>query len=357
MKIVTFEKPLELEMGYWGYRYFLAPGLPFIFLNHEVTKLDARVGRFQTRPLDDTPRPYAGEDLARRSLLFISLGGYGDVLCFLQALNALQTRFPDADIDVCTHMDLYWLMKQFGFKGGWLSYPTKLPYLNRYDYYQTSDGIDIRGEAGKANITSLFHDLLKVERNPSASSLTLDQGALQAMQLPAASRKRIAIQVDAGTGVHKRYPEALIYRLSERLGEAGVDVYLVGSGVRPDTGNRENLHDYTDRTATIVEFVALLSQMDLIIAPDSVGAHIGGILQTPTIALFSVTSDHNLAHYTSVTTLASQAVCAPCMSLQKCPSGYDSCVAFDDVSVSPERVSETALEMLGESHEKGATEK
>ena len=220
MNIITFEKPIQIEIGYWKYRQPLSPGVPYLFLDKEMAKLGQKDESLQTGPINEEPRLYQGEELTGSSLLFVSLGGYGDALCFLQALNALQARYPDAEIDICTHMDIFWLMKQFNFRGGWLSYPPKLDYLKKYDYFQTSDSLQSGETSGEKNITRLFHDLFGVDPDLSASHLTLDSAAQQAMKLPLGSGKRIAIQVDAGNGVNKIYPLDYVTRLSVMLSES-----------------------------------------------------------------------------------------------------------------------------------------
>ena len=254
-------------------------------------------------------------------------------------------------------MDIFYLMKQFNFRGGWLSYPPKFDYLKKYDYCQTSDGLKPMEISGEKNITRLFHDLFRVNPVLSTCHLTLDSGAQQAMKLSPRPSKSIAIQVDSGNGVNKSYPVEYIYRLSVMLSESGYEVYFVGSEVRLNVKDKGNIHDFVDRTPTIVEYVALLSQMDGIITPDSAGVHIGGLLNIPTLVLFSVTYCENVDHYPSVTSLASKKPCAPCMNLYKCPAGHDSCVAFQDSSIAPEQVFNTAVEMIEVTHEKGATEK
>jgi len=211
--------------------------------------------------------------------------------------------------------------------------------------------------SGEKNITRLFHDLFRVNNGLSTCHLTLDSGAQQAMKLPPNSKKRIAIQVDSGHGVNKSYPVEYIYRLSVMLSESGYEVYFVGSEVRIDVKGKRNIHDFVDRTPTIVEYVAILSQMDGIITPDSAGVHIGGLLNIPTLVLFSVTYCENVDHYPSITSLAPKISCAPCLDLYKCPAGHDSCVAFQDSAIAPEQIFNIAVEMIKAPHEKGTTNK
>ncbi len=348
MKIITFRREPLFEIGYWKYCHALAAGRPYVFFDKEIEKIRDHRAFYDLGEMEPHPPVYRGEDLGGKSLLFASLGGYGDALCFLQALNTLQARFPGAAIDIASHMDIYLFIRQFGFRGGWLGYPLKLRDLRRYDYYQTSDAIYGFPDAYRANIARLYGRILHVTLDISRSPFTpLD---LPETVLPEgrADTKRVAIQVNTEKGSHRNYPPEKIARLAERLREAGFEVFLVGNASHPSLPSRGGgIHDCIGRTATPLELAGLLHRMDVIVTPDSLSAHIGGTLGIPTLVIFNVTGREKTDHYPSVIPLSSGRPCSPCYDLFRCPEGHGSCWALEGDDLAPEAIFERVAGLAG----------
>jgi heptosyltransferase-2 len=87
--------------------------------------------------------------------------------------------------------------------------------------------------------------------------------------------------------------------------------------------------------------------MTVVVAHDSMIMHLAAALGRPTVALFGPTSRDHASLYTHSTSLASAAPCAPCHEAgQRCPKGYERCIAWDDDAVRPQTVADAVLERV-----------
>lgn len=339
MKIIKFKEDAHFEIGYWGYKHHLPAGIDYVFFDEEINKIKSHEEFFETKKIMSESTLYEGQDLTNKSLLFISLGGYGDALCFLQAINSPQKKYPSAQIDISTHMDIFMFIRQFSYTGGWQNYPLRLDYFKEYDYYQSSDSIYSFDEAYKENIARLYGRIFKIDIELLLTRFSCVDVSKLAIKLKHSGKKRVAIQVDTEKGSTRAYPHETILDLAGLLCGSGYEVYLVGSGFSLLGARRiKCLHDYTGATATVLELAGILAQMDVIITPDSVSAHIGGILGVPTIVLFSVTGEEKTNHYASTIPIVSSISCSPCYDVARCKLGNDFCQAFYDTSMSPDAV-------------------
>ncbi len=348
MKLVRFKKSVALEMGSLKFTYTLPAGRDYLFFDGTVKQIEESGHSFESRSPAGEIAFYSREPLDGKSLLFASLGGYGDVLCLVQALNALQSRYPGAGIDLAVAPDQYALAKAFSFRGGWLPPPLRLGALKRYDYLQSSEAL--RGLEGhdydRDNVARMFFDLFSLPLDLGHSPYRAGVDRASSAGIP----KRVAIQVDALWGSNRAYPARQMADLAALLAGKGWEVFLTGfhRGFGGTNGSGR-IHNLINRLPSVLDLVALLAGMDAIVSPDSLSAHLGGMLGLPTVALFSVTGAHKLDHYPSVRALASGLPCSPCYQLFKCPRGLESCAAFEDAAVAPARVLEEVERTLEES--------
>jgi len=185
-------------------------------------------------------------------------------------------------------------------------------------------------------MTLFFAETMGVSLSEGNTFLTVNPADYSLADLPDSSKKWVGIQVSAGKS-DKSYPSDLIIKLIEKLIENSYQVFLLGdSWDGPPLSGEKDLWNMIGKTPTIIDFAAMLSKMDHIICPDSVSAHIGGVLGIPTLVLFSVTSSENFSHFPSVFCLTSRAECSPCYALNHCPIGKHDCTAMEDHSMKPE---------------------
>lgn len=342
MKIVRLRQQVTLPVGPAKHPYTFYPDVPYVILNREARTANTPDLFLSVEDLDDSVSPYAGQDLTGRSLLCVFFGRYGDALMLAQSLNALRTKYPTATIDLAVHGDVFELMEAFGFRGcrqvGW---PLTQADFRSYEYFFSAECVESVFDLHRRNMTLAFADAMGVqlpdtERHPR----NLDSGSSDSpWQIPYGNvKKRVGIQVSASKS-NKFYPPQLLARLLKEFRTRGFEVFLLGdSGDVPDICADQGIHSMVGKTPGIVDFAQVLSQMDLLLGPDSVGAHIGGLLSIPTCVLLSVTSPANFSHYSSVSCLPSSADCAPCYALNHCPLGKPDCLAMHHESMRPEVV-------------------
>lgn len=347
MKIITFEQNVLLNMGYWKFTHKLSAGIEYVVFNKFFDNLSESMDIFVIRDLGDEVTFYQREDLTEKLLLFTAMGGYGDGLSLIQALNALQNKYPTAQVDLMVHLDTYLLVKQFGFKGDWVDYPISLDYLKRYDYFQTAESLYGTPGYYKNNVARMFCEMFSVPMELAHSKFR-PAGIAMATRLGTSEKKRVAIQVDALTGDMRSYPDHSIKTLALLLSKSGLEVYLVGFHDNPSVfGSGPGIHNFVNRLSSIVDLAGLISQMDVIVAPDSVGGHLGGLLDIPTIVLFGVTGTDKMDQYPSVHGIQSELPCSPCYQLHKCPMEYERCMAMEHISVSPANMMYKIMLILG----------
>ena len=130
------------------------------------------------------------------------------------------------------------------------------------------------------------------------------------------------------------------------LADGGVDVFLVGvddaasqraSAVQP----QNRIYDFVNRTPSVGDLAALLSQMDFVITSDSFPLHLTGALGIDSLAIFTSTDAVIATDYPCVTALQSGESCSPCRVADgACPVGHSGCIAHGNASLSPQRIAE-----------------
>lgn len=347
MKILTLKQNAEIHMGYCKFHHKLGAGIEYVIFDKFFDTLQGMNDVLLVRDLEDEVPLYRGEDLAGRSLLFTTMGGYGDGLSAIQALNTLQNRYPTAQIDLMVHLDMFFLLKHFSFQGDWVEYPVSLDYFERYDFYQTSESVYGFENYYRRNVARMFCELFSVPMD-LRHTVFRPRGVTHVFSSEENAGKRVAIQVDAMSGNTRFYPIHRVMELAEGLSAKDFHVYLVGFLDSPPRFDPSaNIHNFINRLSSVTDVAGLLSRMDVIVAPDSVGGHLGGLLNIPTVALFSVTGTDKMDQLSSVYGMQPELSCSPCYQLYRCPLGRGRCDAMEHASMSPERIIQKVLEMAG----------
>ncbi len=123
------------------------------------------------------------------------------------------------------------------------------------------------------------------------------------------------------------------------LGDAGADLSIPASGPM--------ITDMRSRTQTVLELAVWLRAVDVVVAHDSFVMHLAGALGRPTVALFAPTASAHVAPYANAVALASTQDCSPCHeTTDRCPRGFDRCVARDCSTVRPQAVADAVAQRL-----------
>lgn len=151
----------------------------------------------------------------------------------------------------------------------------------------------------------------------------------------------------------KIYPLKAMRQVIDKLTERGVTVYLFGGGEREVTAlehwarSREGCVCVAGRHS-IADELAIMAQMDLMIAMDSANLHMASIAGTRTISIWGCTVPYS--GYLDFTLKPEDAMCLnlpcqPCtvVGVNHCPMGHADCLR----KISPEMVADKAFEALG----------
>ena len=152
---------------------------------------------------------------------------------------------------------------------------------------------------------------------------------------------KVGIQVKAGSPI--RTPSFifwidLITKLSESI--QNIDFFLI-EGVKPKISQKIvsemkrsqniNMHIFGSESRDIKDLIALVSMMDLVIAPDSSVIHIAAGLSIPSIGIYGPFPSHlRIKYYDKCVGFDSPASCAPCFT-----HGHKPCKFATEVQSSP----------------------
>ena len=156
--------------------------------------------------------------------------------------------------------------------------------------------------------------------------------------------------VVAGEGQTLRsYPQSMLRELIAQLVQRGVCCVLLGDAEAdlsiPASGPM--ITDMRSRMPTVLEFAVWLRAVDVVVAHDSFVMYLAGALERPTVALFAQTGSAYAAPYANAVALASTQDCSPCHeTTDRCPRGFDRCMAWQCSTVRPQAVVDAVAQTL-----------
>ena len=129
-----------MRLGYYHCSANLFPDIPYLVYDEDAKGLEdtLSVSGIETE-IWQPSKWYKGEDLNNKSLLYFSLGTYRKGLFDIQVIRFLEQKYPLAEIDIVTHIDIFILFQQFGYGGGWNKYPMPLEFAEKYDYVLSNE--------------------------------------------------------------------------------------------------------------------------------------------------------------------------------------------------------------------------
>ena len=158
-------------------------------------------------------------------------------------------------------------------------------------------------------IIEKFRDIIKISDkktiviHPGVSKLSVQKNILKFWD------------VKNWTELVKRLIETGKYRV---ILTGGNDDREVTSAIRQELGDNfsENIVDYTEKTANVIELAAIIKLADLLVCVDSAPMHIGVGVKTPTVAIFGPTDENKLfpVHDPKFTAITEENLeCRPCL--------------------------------------------
>lgn len=239
------------------------------------------------------PYERQASDLSKvQDILVVRVGGFGDLLWCNAIYDALKQRYPDLRI---THACLPGYKDVLlGYADKVVPYPLAEPRMDTHVYW-LENVIESRACRGSEHpcdrLASLFgleplakksaYHLSEKERKWGAERLR--QWEKKAKRPADPDRLRIAVQLES-SGDAKSFRR--IGNVMTALTAAGCDLVTVGPpDIRP-VNVPANVYHCPGQKHTIRESIAIVSQCDAIVAPDSVFVHVGAALDIPVVGLY-----------------------------------------------------------------------
>ena len=345
MKTVTVPKKYELNMGHYRYRSALYPESTYIIYDHDADGITANMTGTCIESYNLADKMYQGENLASKSLLYIMVGDYEDVLFDLYILKSLEKQYADLTLDVATYIDVFMLLQQFGFNGTYVHYPLQKGVVDRYDRVFTNEIAYRQPFLAPKTIDAYYCKIAPQAPMAQPLEVSLNPAIKKATKLPPTTKTTIALHIQAdkkmNSGPVEGYQNLIRFFPKDKY-----RIILTGL-TRTNEYSADIPNDFVyGRDRSIFEIISVLSQVDLIIATDSYAAMVGGILGKPTLAILTSMDDSIYALYPSVTVVQSGTDCAPCYRNDACPLGHTTCQALTHAILSPQTIYQTSQAIL-----------
>lgn len=284
---------------------------------------------------------YKGEDLSGKSLLTFRSGGIGDLLFFTPALKELKKKYPISKLGVCCSDK--WRHVFYGNTDidELIFIPLKLDVVKQYDYYVQLQGIiEHNPDAEIYDAYELHNRAFYVEPISNIPTVVVDQTKIDSVKkFLKQDKKNIIIAYKASCPIRSLPPNITLDIVKEILEKySNVNVILSCSSsqiseakqVFQELAEYKNFIIYDGSKYGILELVALTSQVDCVISPDSGLLHIAGGLDVPMIGIFGAfPSSLRIKHYHNAIGIDSNTNCYYARGTVKSCffHGSDSCIA------------------------------
>lgn len=232
------------------------------------------------------------QDYNGKSILIVRGGGFGDIMFTTPVMREMKLRWPKCRIGFACLSHYKAVLENCPYVDEVLKYPLALNDAKKYDaWIFLENSIEAGGEAEKihaVDITAkhmgfspdvltnkqMFYRVSKEESDWANRNFPRNHGI-----------KRIAIQMNASAPV-RNYPGPLLLETIVRLCGLGFEVYLLGNPSGPAKKIHDNCINLAERKLDFRASMAVMSQCDCLLGPDSVGLHVAGAIGMNAVGLF-----------------------------------------------------------------------
>ncbi len=349
MQVVAVRKSITVPVEKGHNTITLRAGVRYVMHDTEVDSGSAAGVWKRVEALPEAPARFNPRHACTGRLLAPFIGGLGEAISMLPVLASIRRQHPQLTIDVTTTPGPAELFAMSGQLQSVRTYPLRLEAWRRYEHYLTMEGVPETGQPPGRALPEVFAAGLGIELTDRTFQLKLPEAADE-VDADDSATPIAGLAVGEGESL-RAYPAPLLRELVSLLVEHGIGCVLLG---RPDPAwvlpeSPPMITDLRGKTKTLLDLAVWLRAMTVVVAHDSMILHLAAALGRPTVALFGPTSRDHASLYTHATSLASAAPCAPCHQAgQRCPKGYDRCIAWDDNAVRPQTVADAVLERVSQ---------
>ena len=327
MQVVAVHKSITVPVEKGHNTITLHTGVRYVMHDTEVDSGIAAGVWKRVDALPEAPERFNPRRSCSGRLLVPFIGGLGEAISMLPVLASIRRQHPKLAIDVTTPpgpAELFALSRQLQDVR---TYPLRLEAWRRYEHYLTMEVVHETGQPPGRPLAEVFAAALGIQLTDRTFQLKLPEAA-DDVDANDSATPIVGLAVGEGESL-RAYPAPVLRELVSLLVEHGIGCVLLGpldpAWVLPESPPM--ITDLRGKTKTLLDLAAALGR--------------------PTVALFGPTSRDHASLYTRATSLASAAPCAPCHEAgQRCPKGYDRCIAWDDDAVRPQAVADAVLERV-----------
>ncbi len=312
MHILTLDRRLELLAE----TDVIEPG-SYLMEDENAGQLMVLAGRGEMRPVADRGDEVPTLAPVGSNVLFLRVGGFGDLILLTPVLREHKRQFPNAKIGVCCFPHYACVLEGLPYVDKIVPYPLPLDTANKWDRWVFLEKV-IEGNprAQEVHITDIFaeHAGITLEDKKPDYALKPSESLWAFGQYPRNAKKRACIQVGASARI-RRYPLAMVGEVARGLIGRGWEVFLMGARgeLPPKKKEVTGLRDLTADGLTFRQSCAVLNTADVVIAPDSALAHVAGALDVPAVGLYGPFHwKVRTAYSPSITAIQGNNGCAPC---------------------------------------------
>ncbi len=349
MQVVGVGKTITVPVEKGRHTITLRSGLRYVMHDAEVDSgLQAGVWK-RVEALPDVPARFNPRQTCSGQLLVPFIGGLSEAISMGPVLASIRRQHPQLVIDASTTPGPAEVLALFGHVQSVRTYPLRLEAWRRYEHFLTLEAVYETGQQPNRPLPEVFAAALGIELTDRSFQLNLPEGA-DAVDPDESATPMVGLAVGEGK-MYRCYPAPMLRELVSLLVERGIGCVLLG---RPDPAwvlpeSPPMITDLRGKTKTVLDLAVWLRAMTAIVGHDSMILHLAGAMGRPTVALFAPTSPAHVALYDNVTPLSSGTACAPCHEVgQRCPKGFDRCIAWDHEAVRPQVVADAVLECVSQ---------
>jgi len=327
VRIVQISKEISLENKILDIKIVIEPGKPYIMAEYMASQIKeiGDIDKSFVQKYKDLYLyydKYNGQDLGNKNLVLIREGGIGDLIFLTPFARFLKEKYPSCKIMLCCNSKFHSLFTNLKFFDVIFSVPIAVKQIeklvgyliNRNNTYFLSfeSLIEEDWRAKEMNVYDLFaqHFGLQDEEIDYHPQIYIDDKKRSEIYINFFYNKElnldIGFQMSASSPLRCWKPE-YIKEFLNKWKIPNTRFFILDSPNRGEWveeilswvhNSNIEIINLADKEATLQRTIAVVSYIDLVIAPDSSISHIAACVDTPMIVLFGAFySDYRLKYY------------------------------------------------------------
>jgi ADP-heptose:LPS heptosyltransferase len=286
-------------------------------------------------------KPYTGQDLTDKKILFMRHGGIGDLLFINVILKYLKKLYPTCHIAFSSGPQYQTMLE--GWIGEYIDELINLPIpmqkFMKFDYHAVFEGVIERNDEGEQiNAYELFSKWLNLDipkkdlipsQNPKPQRIIECKTILSEWGL-LKDNKKLIVQLTASSPI--RNPSTTLWKkILDKFLADNWDIIISDSPHKInminefidkfDDEQKKHLFNFAEKSIKLDFMIAMTSLCDFVLSTDSGILHVAASLDKPMFGLYGpFLGEIRLSTYRNADWINAQCDCAPCFQ-----HGYEPC--------------------------------